>query len=174
MAKIKNGSVIYHVYHGPGTITRTQKIGVGGVDQLCYVIDLVSGSQLMLPVEQAGRMCTLSSLRLSDEIREVLSSAPETMDVDYRQRRAGIEEKMNSGDPLHSAEVFRDLVWRDHTAQLSGTDREFMNSMQKRLVDILSVQADLDPRGAAKWLEATLQKIVGSWPTGDEAPRDFA
>jgi hypothetical protein len=38
-----------------------------------------------------------------------------------------------------------------------------MNNMKKRLIDILSIQTDLDIQEAAQWLELELQKIVRSW-----------
>ena len=43
-----------------------------------------------------------------------------------------------------------------------------MNSMKKRLIDILSIQTDLDIQEATQWLELTLQKITLSWSTTDE------
>ena len=170
MAKVKKGSLVYHTHHGPGTVLRTQKIVVGDVSQMCYVVELVSGSQLMLPVDQGDQMRILSSVTISDQIYKVLSSTPELLDPDYRQRRAEIEGMVNSGDPLHSAAVFRDLVWREHTTQLSGTDRDFMKSMTKRLIDLLSLQVDLDARQAAQWLRLTTQKIILSWPAGGGEP----
>jgi RNA polymerase-interacting CarD/CdnL/TRCF family regulator len=129
------------------------------------VVELVSGSKLLLPVNQAGRICPL---RTSKAISEVLSAAPEDLAADYHQRRRDIENKIKSGDQLQYAEVFRDLAWRGHNAQASNTDREFMNSMKKRLIDILSIQTDLDIREAAQWLELTLQKITLSWSTDEE------
>lgn len=166
MARIKNGSSVYHAHYGPGTVQGTQKITVGDVSQMCYVVELVSGSQLMLPVNQSEQMRTLSSVAISDQIYKILSSTPVTLDADYRQRRAEIQEMVNSGDPLHSAAIFRDLVWREHTTQLSGTDRDFMKSTMKRLIDLLSLQVDLDARQAAQWLRLTIQTIILSWPAG--------
>ena len=129
-----------------------------------YIVTLASGSELMLPVSQAGCM---SSLRTAKAISRVLSARPENLAVDFRQRRTVIEQKISSGDPLESAEVYRDLMWRDHTARLSNSDREFMNSMRKRLIDILSIQDDPDIKEASKWLDAKLQTISGLWSMQD-------
>ncbi len=164
-AGFKDGDLVYHARHGAGTVICIRKVNIGGSSQPYYVVELVSGSKLMLPVSQAEQICSLRSL---GAISEVLSATPEDLAVDYRQRRTGIEEKINSGDQLESAEVFRDLVWREHTAQLSGTDREVMNNMKKRLIDILSIQTNLDIQEAAQWLELELQKIARSWPTLSE------
>lgn len=157
MAKYKNGDLVYHAHHGAGTVISIQKMGVSGASRLYYVVKLVSGCKLMLPVDLVGQIC---SLRTSSAIGEVLLSTPKDMAVDYHQRRADIEKKSTSGDPLHSAEILRDLAWREHNTQLCNTDKEFMNSMKKRLIDILSIQTDMDVQKAAQWLESTLQKIT--------------
>jgi RNA polymerase-interacting CarD/CdnL/TRCF family regulator len=170
-AGFKDGDLVYHAHHGAGTVICIQKVNIGGSSQSYYVVELASGSKLMLPVTQAGQICSLRTLKA---ISEVLSATPEDLAVDYRQRRTGIEEKINSGDQLESAEVFRDLAWRAHNAQLSGTDREVMNNMRKRLIDILSVQADLDIREAAQWLELKLQKITRSWSALGEGTGEIA
>jgi RNA polymerase-interacting CarD/CdnL/TRCF family regulator len=164
-AGFKGGDLVYHAHLGAGTVICTRKVDLDGSSQPYYVVELASGSKLMLPVTQAGQICSLKTLKA---IGEVLSATPEDLAVDYRQRRSGIEEKINSGDQLESAEVFRDLAWREHTDRLSGTDREVMNDMRKRLIDILSIQADLDIQEAARWLEAKLQKITLSWPALSE------
>lgn len=169
MAKFNNGDLVYHTHHGAGTVISTRKMEVSGSSRLYYVVELASGSRLMLPVDEAGRICSLRTLKA---ISDVLSATPEDLAVDYRQRRTGIEEKINSGDQLQSAEVVRDLAWREHNAQLSNTDKEFMKNMKKRIVDILSIQTDLDIQEASQWLELSLQEIIVAWPTVDEGARE--
>lgn len=164
MAKFKDGDLVYHAKHGAGTVSGTRKVEVGGSRQLYYVVKLASGSELMLPVSQAECM---HALRSAKAISRVLSATPENLAVDFRQRRTVIERKISSGDPLESAEVYRDLMWRDHNGRLSNSDREFMNSMRKRLIDILSIQKDSDIQDASRWLDAKLQKITGEWSLQD-------
>lgn len=160
MTRFMNGDLVYHTQYGAGIVVTTREVSASGTNLLCYVVDLVSGSRLILPVKQAGRLC---SLRTARGIGEVLSSTPEDMAVDYRQRRTDIENKINSGDPIQSAEVFRDLAWREHHARLSYTDKEFMNSMKKRLIDILSLEKDLGAQGAAQWFDLLLEKVTLAW-----------
>jgi RNA polymerase-interacting CarD/CdnL/TRCF family regulator len=157
MDSFENGDLVYHAHHGAGTVISTQEVDIAGSTRLYYVVELATGSRLMLPTSQAECMC---SLRTSKAIGDVLSATPENLASDYRTRRAGIEQKINSGDQLQSAEVVRDLAWREHKAQLSNTDREFMKSMKRRLVDILSMQTDLNVQEAAQWLEVRLKKLI--------------
>jgi RNA polymerase-interacting CarD/CdnL/TRCF family regulator len=165
MTELSNGARIYHAQLGAGTVVSTRKVDVNGANRLYYVVELVSGSKLLIPVNQAGRICPL---RTSKAIGEVLSAAPEDLAANYHQRRRDIEDKIKSGDQLQYAEIFRDLAWRGHNGQASNTDRQFLNSMKKRLIDILSIQTDLDIQEATQWLELTLQKITLSWSTTDE------
>jgi CarD family transcriptional regulator len=165
MAELRNGALVFHAHLGAGTVISTRKMDISGTNQRYYVVELASGNKLLLPVNQIGQIC---SLRTSKAIGEVLSAAPEDLAANYHQRRGDIEKKIKSGDQLQYAEVFRDLAWRGHNTRLSNTDKEFMNSMKKRLIDILSIQTDLGIQEAAQWLELTLQKIILSWSTGEQ------
>lgn len=160
MAEFANGASIYHAHHGAGTISSQRELCVNGVNLLYYVVDLMSGSQLMLPVNRAGRMRSLIN---SQAIRDVLSEVPQDLAPDYRVRHSALEEKINSGDQLQIAEILRDLTWRDHNSQLTGSDQRVMEGMRLRLVNILSIQPDMGIKAAAKWLEVTLKEVTLSW-----------
>lgn len=165
MAKFSNGATVYHAYHGAGTVISTREVDINGASLLCYVVDLMSGSRLLLPIKTAGRICALQN---SDAIHGVLSAAPERLAVDYQVRHRQIEKKVNSGDQLQSAEVLRDLAWREYHTQLTNTDLRVMNSMKKRLIDILSAQPGMDVKQATHWLEKILKEIQLSWPVLDQ------
>ena len=160
MTEFKSGTPVYHARFGAGMIMDIQEMTIAGSVQSYYVVELAFGDQLMIPVSDDSQIC---SLRPFEAISDVLLTLPEKLAVDYRQRRTRIEEKINSGNPLHSAEVVRDLAWRDHNEQLTNTDKAFMNSMKKRLVGIITVQTGRNVQEATQWLETRLQTIIRSW-----------
>lgn len=165
MAKFNNGAMVYHAHHGVGTVISTREVDIKGASLLYYVVDLMSGSRLLLPISKAGQICSVQS---SEALHDVLSAAPEHLAVDYQVRHKQIEKKVTSGDQLQSAEVLRDLAWREHHAQLTNTDVRVMSTMKKRLTDILSAQPDMDTKQAAHWLEKTLREIRLSWPVFEQ------
>lgn len=159
MRKFKKGDLIFHFRHGAGTVIRTQRLEMGGVEGLCYVVELVSGSMLMVPVKEAEEL-RLQPLIGPDAIRAVLADRPERMASDYRQRRGDIEAKVNSGDQTQTVEVLRDLVWREHSAHLSSGDKSLMDSVRKRLSQILAAQHDLGLDEASQLLDTMLKQTI--------------
>ncbi len=168
MRRFKKGDLVFHSSHGAGTIVSTQKLGLDGANGFYYVVELATGSQLMIPVKEADEL-RLHPLITLEMIREVLSTLPEDLSSDFRKRRGDIEEKVNSGDQAQTAEVLRDLAWREHTDHLSGGDRDLMSSVKKRLTQILAMQPGLDIHEASRLLETLLEQILrrGQCPDGE-------
>lgn len=160
MVEFSNGVSVYHAHHGAGTVTSTCVLDVNGISLVYYVVELVSGSQLMLPVHQAERICMLESTR---DIRDVLLTAPQDLASDYRLRHRAIEQKISSGDQLLIAEILRDLAWREYQEQLTNSDLRVMGDMKKRLVEILSAQPNMSMKIAAEWVERILEEITLGW-----------
>jgi CarD family transcriptional regulator len=96
-------------------------------------------------------------------IIDVLSSPPEDLVADHRQRTLNAEEKLDSGDPLLVAEVLRDLAWRQHSARLSSGDLRLMTKAHKLLSNALVAKPKMDLRAASQLLDAIVQKAILSW-----------
>ena len=171
MRKFKKGDLVFHACHGAGTVITTQRLDIGGVEGIYYVVELATGSKLMIPVKEAEDL-RLRPLITLETIREVLSAIPEELAADFRQRRGDIEEKVNSGDQMQTTEVLRDLAWRERTASLSGGDRELMSSVKKRLVQILAMRPGVDVQEASQLLETLLGETLwyGEYLDGDQPP----
>ncbi len=158
MRKFTNGDLVFHPRHGAGMIvSSTQRFDLTGADGLYYVVELATGGRLMIPISKTEEVC-LQPLITPEAIREVLSAVPEEMASDFRQRRGNIEQKVNSGDQTQSVEVLRDLAWREHTAHLSGGDRDLMSHTKKRLAQILAMQPGMNIEQASRFLEGILEQ----------------
>jgi CarD family transcriptional regulator len=155
MSKYAKGDLVFHPYHGAGIITSIQGMGISGTDLLYYVIELATGGRLMTPIGKSDTE-SLHPLISPEMISTVLSTIPEELSNDFRQRRAKIEEMVTSGDQIKTTEVLRDLAWREHTASLSNVDRQMMDCVKKRLTYILAMQSDQDLNKAARLLDSIL------------------
>ena len=111
----------------------------------------------MIPISKTEEVC-LQPLITPEAIREVLSTVPEEMAPDFRQRQGNIEQKVNSGDQTQSVEVLRDLAWRERTSHLSGGDRDLMSHTKKRLAQILAMRPGMNIEQASRFLEAILEQ----------------
>ena len=162
MPRFEKGDLVYHSFYGTGIITSIQTLDLSGVERLYYVVELAIGEVLMIPIEETEE-ARLHPLISQDVIIDVLSATPEKLADDARQRREHIESKVNGGDPKQVAEALRDLIWREHTANLSNGDRKLMLNARKLLTNILVIQPDLDTQEAAQRLEAILEQATLTW-----------
>lgn len=166
MEKYQVGDLVYHSGLGAGTITGIQTMEISGVSQSYYIMDLVGEDTLMIPVGAPAEK-RLHTLLTSDAISEVLQTEPQELDDDFRARQREIEEKIQSGDQAKSAEVLRDLYWRDFNGHLTGSDRKLFNVVKKRLGMILSVQNHLTDQDTTNLIESVLKKISQDWKKAD-------
>ena len=109
-----------------------------------------------MPVTQAEE----AGLRLADVDRErivaVLSNRPRKLSTNYRTRRAHIDEKISSGDPLKVAEALRDLAWRGKSSSGSAIDVMLKLKARRLLAGELALQSDdLDIEEAAERLDGS-------------------
>jgi CarD family transcriptional regulator len=162
MLKFKTGDLVYHSFHGTGTITGTQTLDTSGTERLYYIVDLVIGQVLMIPIQEAEE-AHLHSPTSSETLIDILSATPEELADDFRHRREHLEGKINSGKPEWVCEALRDLAWRENTAQLSRGDRTLMVTAKKLLSNALVTQPDLDIREASQRLEIMLARTTLAW-----------
>lgn len=162
MPRFKQGDLVYHPAYGPGVVSTTRTIQVEGEDQLYYEVELAQGSVLMIPTVEVDE-ARLTPLISEEAITEVLLAPPQPLSDDFRQRRQHIENKIDSGDPTQIAEVYRDILWRQRTANLSNGDRKLMNNAKTLLTSIFVTQPGSDG-DAAERLEAILAEATENWP----------
>ena len=146
----------------PGTITGTQTVDLSGTSQLYYVIELITGGTLMVPL-QAADEARLHPLISPEMMVDVLSTAPQELADNVSVRRDDLDAKINLGDPTRVTEMLRDLIWRDHLTDLSLADRGHVKQAKRLLTSLLVAQPDLDARGASLRLEAMLEQATGAW-----------
>jgi CarD family transcriptional regulator len=162
MLKFKKGELVLHRFFGTGTITGTQTVELRGTSQLYYVIELVTGGTLMVPLQEADE-ARLHPLISPEMIVDVLSTAPQELADNVSVRRDDLDANINRGDPTRVTEMLRDLTWRDQSNDLSQADKDHVKQAKRLLTSLLVAQPDLDARGAARRLDAMLERTIGAW-----------
>ena len=114
----KEGDAVVHPIRGAGVVKRVVERKWRGADALYYRIGLLSqpGSSLMIPVgaaEDLGLRRAASQSRLS-KVWKVLSTDPEKLPKEHKERYQLLEDKLHAGDVLQVAEAVRDMAWRRH------------------------------------------------------------
>jgi CarD family transcriptional regulator len=114
----KKGDAVVHPIRGAGVIKRVEERQWRGADALYYKIGLLSqpGSSLMIPVgvaKELGLRRAVSRSRLS-QVWQVLSTDPEKLPKEHKERYQLLEDKLHAGDVLQVAEAVRDMTWRRH------------------------------------------------------------
>ena len=162
MLKFKKGELVLHPYFGAGTIIGTQTVELSGSSRLYYVLELITGGRLMVPLQEAEE-ARLHSPISPQMMLDVLSAAPQELADDVSQRRDDLEANISHGDPTRVTEMLRDLTWRDQSNKLSMVEKEHMKKAKKQLTSLLVAQPDLDAWQAPRRLEAMLKQAIEAW-----------
>ncbi len=162
MSKFNVGDAIFHAGQGAGTITDIQEMDIGGNTRQYYVIELLDDNTLRVPVGSGGedRMHPLIS---AATISEILMQPPCELDDDFHARQQENDLKIQSGDQRQSAEVLRDLSWREFNGRITASDRKQLAMVKKRLSLILTATDSIDPTGAGKVLDRLMEKMAQGW-----------
>ncbi|HIQ00717.1 MAG TPA: hypothetical protein EYH30_01060 [Anaerolineales bacterium] len=118
----KKGDAVVHPVCGAGVVVGLEELRRHGGLRRYYQIRLLgqSATSLMVPVKNAERVglrLAISPSKLS-QVWQVLCSAPNALPADHKTRYELLEHKLQAGDVLQTAEVVRDLAWRQQ--QKSG------------------------------------------------------
>jgi len=131
------GDNVIHCAHGAGIITEKKKMQITDTPKQYLVIQMLgSDSTLMVPVNQAEERLRPACERteLQHLLMSELSSEPEALPQDYKQRTKHLESKIKSGQVKKWIGVVRDLMHRDEQRSLSEGDQKLLD----RAMDLLS------------------------------------
>ena len=59
-------------------------------------------------------------------VLDTLRGRPRSLSEDYRERQAGIRERLEAGSPLRIAEIVRDLTWHERREHLTKADSDLL------------------------------------------------
>lgn len=140
---------VVHPAYGPGLITAVEQMdaAIAGFRRY-YVIDIYEQNlTVRVPVRRADRL-GLRSVMSRDRVGNVLqtlSSAPNSLPGDYKQRQATIRERIKVTRPTELAEVIRDLFRYGEKNHLTSVDTQLLRSSMDRLAWEMACAADSTP-----------------------------
>jgi CarD family transcriptional regulator len=148
------GDHVIHPAHGPGEIVAFQETElVGGFRRYCVIRFFDHGLVMHIPWRRMDK-CGLRRVMSGAVCREVLdrlSSVPNSLPSDFKERRRLVETWLATGAPARLADAVRDLAWRRVSKRLNQADSELFEQAHGRLLAELSLalghsRAEMDQR----------------------------
>ncbi|MBN1317174.1 MAG: hypothetical protein JXA42_16950 [Anaerolineales bacterium] len=150
--------VVYPAY-GAGTIISLEDRVFVGTTTSYYILKMVADEgQFLVPVDQAESLGVRSVVK-SGTIQSVLSSTPEELPPDYKERQAGIEALLSTSDAYQMCLGARDLAWFSGKSSLTGRDIQLYEELQTQLASELSLSERIDLETARMQLNEILTSI---------------
>jgi CarD family transcriptional regulator len=124
-----------------------------------YIIDLVACDGIvMVPIDKVQKigLRRVSGTRAISRAMNTLTSTPDTLSSDHRERQARAQEKLNTGDLLKVTEVVRNLAWRNHQGRLTMADNQLYRRAQTFLASELALARGIELQEAMEQVQTAL------------------
>lgn len=157
------GDKVVHPNIGAGTITGTKDQELIAGFKHYYVIDIPAWeSTVYVPVRKADEL-GLRSVVSREKIvgvLDVLSSQPQPLPGDHRERQETIEVRLSTGQPPQVAEAVRDLAWHKSRARLNQKDEQLMARGRKLLASEIAVVLGIGVDDAYASMDESLDMAI--------------
>ena len=143
----KVGDVVMYPIHGVARITDIRTENIGGIAQLCYILETEIRTAspkpvIKLPVSkaEANRVRKIVEEQEVSRVIEILKNrAMKTDPQTWNRRNREYQEKMRTGSIFKAAEVFRYLTLLKETKDLSHGERRLFDQARNLLIKELSI-----------------------------------
>ncbi|MBF0547460.1 MAG: hypothetical protein HQM08_23675 [Candidatus Riflebacteria bacterium] len=168
MLQFSVGSPIVHPIHGAGIMRAVQKREIRGKMMNYYVIDFPYSDlgQVMVPVEMADKV----GLRpvsgntniegIFETLSENFSEAEEEESKSFHQRYREYLEKIQSGDLLQVAKVYRLLYRRSLNKPLGTKDKSLFETARQLLISEIVFSKSIIDQDARLLLDEAMEEVV--------------
>jgi RNA polymerase-interacting CarD/CdnL/TRCF family regulator len=161
------GDVVVHPSYGPGKVKDIEKLMCLGMNKRYYEIELLSDPDTLVWVsvpdaKQVGVRYPVSESKLR-QIWRVLSTKPELLPKDYKERYELVKHKFYSRDVLQIAEALRDLAWRrSRKGHLTQRGQRLYEKAIKWLASEMAVIQDKAPSATQAQISQRLNASFAS------------
>ncbi len=155
----KIGDKVVHPYHGAGMVIDIEEKSFLTERRRYYIIDLVASDGIvMVPTNNVQRigLRRVSGRRAISRAMNTLTSTPDTLSNDHRERQARAQERLNTGDLIEVTEVMRNLAWRNHEGRLTMADNKLYQRAQTFLASELALARGIELQEAREQLQTAL------------------
>jgi CarD family transcriptional regulator len=154
------GDKVIHPAYGAGTILDIEEKRINEQQCIYYIIDLLTqAGTLMVPVSRAGELGLRSPVEKPDDVLTVLTSEPELLSNDHRERQESISIDIRSGDVLRITEAVRNLAYRDREDRLTEADLKLYRQAQDLLAGELALSQNVDMETARDQVTSVLEAL---------------
>lgn len=168
MLSFEVGSPIVHPIHGAGILRQIEKRQIRGTMLSYYVIDFPYSDlgQVMVPVNMAEKVGLRSVTKNSniDSIFEALSESFSEIDDEesksFHQRYREYLERIQSGDLVQVAHVYRLLYRRSMVKPLGTKDKALFETARQLLISEIVYAKALDDEEAKGLLDEAMEELV--------------
>jgi CarD family transcriptional regulator len=87
---------------------------------------------------------------------DILASTPDTLPSDFKERQAGVQEKLKTGNLIKITEVVRNLAGRNRQKGLTMADSRLYQRAQAFLASELALARGIELQEAMKQLQIAL------------------
>lgn len=162
------GSPIVHPIHGAGVLKDITKRQVGGRLMEYYVIDFpyTSLGQVMVPIAMAEKV-GLRSINDNNDINDIFSllgesftEAEEEESKSFHQRYRDYLDKIQSGDLMQVAKVYRLLTRRSMLKPLGTKDKSLYETARQLLTSEIVYSKNVTDEQAGKMLDEATEDMA--------------
>ncbi len=155
----KAGDKVVHPYHGAGVVIDVKEKKLLKERGRYYIIDLLAfDSIVMVPTNNIQKigLRQISGKRAISQAMNTLTSTPDTLSSDHRERQARAQEKLNTGDLIKVTEVVRNLAWRNQKSGLTMADNKLYQRAKTFLASELALAKEIELQEAIEQLQTAL------------------
>jgi len=162
------GDAIVHPTRGVGVVVDIQEREWQGSTSQYYQIELLGREpslKLMIPMKEAGELGLRLAIQESEVHRvwRVLCLGPEELPANHKTRHKLLREKLHAGDVFQTAEVLRDLTWREKEEDhLTTRGRRIYEEALTFLAGELAAAQEVGVEEAKAQIREKLRGAVGS------------
>lgn len=168
MLSFEIGSPIVHPIHGAGILRQIEKRQIRGTLLSYYVIDFPYSDlgQVMVPVNMAEKVGLRTVTKNSnidgifETLSESFSEAEEEESKSFHQRYREYLERIQSGDLVQVAHVYRLLYRRSMLKPLGTKDKALFETARQLLTSEIVYAKALDDDEAKVLLDEAMEELV--------------
>jgi CarD family transcriptional regulator, regulator of rRNA transcription len=150
----KVGDVVVYPIHGVARVIAIRTEKIGGIDQLCYILEAELRTAnpkpvIKLPVAkaEANRVRKIVDEQDTSKVIEILKARGGRPDSQtWNRRNRDYQEKMRTGSIFKAAEVYRDLSLLKEGKDLSHGERRLFDQARNLLIKELSIARRTEER----------------------------
>lgn len=162
------GSPIVHPIHGAGILKDIDKRQIRGKQMKYYVIDFPYSDlgQVMVPVDMADKvgLRSINNKNSIDDIFELLSQAfteaEEEESKSFHQRYRDYLDKIQSGELVQVAKVYRLLCRRSLLKPLGTKDKSLFETAKQLLTSEIVFAKNVTDEQAGKMLDEAMEDMA--------------